>query len=702
MDDIKRMLFVPAWRLLIERSHWAWLLLLAGALTVYVLTLAPGAVGGDPGELQFVPYILSIPHPTGTPLYILLGKVWSMLPLGPTVAWRMNLLAAVSAALAVVMVYRCVYELCLYGHCSAECARPSPVPALAAALSLAFGVTFWEQALLADKYAFNALMVSLVIYLTLRWGRTRSSGTLHLLALTYGLSLAHHRTMALFAPTLLGYVVVNLVRADDEGHRSKVVHVLWRDRRRLLRLALLCLAPALLYLYLPWAESRGLPPGTWHPRTAREWYDYLFDTGRTGLVYVDSNDLGEMLLFYARTLLRDFTWVGVLLGVGGLVWMFYPPMFCRRWPDALFLLVNYVLQAFLAANHHVPRHWVYFIPSFLIYALWVGEGLTGVWLGFERLHGRVVGHAAGGTSRVAYRAAAILLALAMLVWPLLPFGGRYRPLRQAHLGAGILDPWRQTLKGGHMGDRVGAAIASVEPNAAILCDWEQATPLWYYQQVEGLRADVQIVYPIERLDEVAASGRPLYVARAQGGLADRWHPSCSESLIALRPEPAFDLPAETIPLGIRLGRAEEGLPVLELVGFNYGQTAPTGRSKGDAASGAFRPSTVVPLTLHWRAIEAPAHDYSVSLRLFDGAGEQVFQVDSQHPVLGTYPTSRWAAGEVVSDYYEIQLPADAPPGTYRWAAILYRALPEGGWESLRVADTDAEMAMGATFEVRAR
>ena len=90
--------------------HWAWIPLLIVLLAVYLRTLTPGVVGGDPGELQFVPAILSMPHPTGTPLYILLGKLWSMLPLGPTVAWRMNLLAAVSAALACVTRLR--HRLC--------------------------------------------------------------------------------------------------------------------------------------------------------------------------------------------------------------------------------------------------------------------------------------------------------------------------------------------------------------------------------------------------------------------------------------------------------------------------------------------------------------------------------------------------------------------------------------------------------------
>jgi hypothetical protein len=672
-------------------EHWrgaapAWVgaALLAGVLAVYLRTLAPGALGGDPGELQFVPAILSMPHPTGTPLYCLLGKAWSLLPLGPSVAWRMNLLAAVSASLAVVVVYRTVHAIAPAQDTRAEQVRTDAkanfpswlrslakqiparlgfVPPLAAALSLAFGLTFWEQALLADKYAFNALLVALVLYLALRWGQTRSAATLNWLAVTYGLSLAHHRTMALLALPLLGYVWWH--------ERS----ALWQDGRRLVRLALLCLLPLLLYLYLPWAESRGLPPGTWHPRTAREWYDYLFDTGRTGLVYVDPADLGEMLLFYERTLLRDFTWVGVTLGVGGLL-----VQIVRRPADALFLLAVYVLQAFLAANHHVPRHWVYFIPSFVIFALWVGTALSAAWSAAGALFQRW--GAAG-------RGALALLALAMLAWPVLPVYGHYQPLREAHLGAGVLDVWRQTLKEGHMADRVGMVLSGVEPGAVVVCDWEQATPLWYYQQVEGLRPDAEIVYPVERLDEAAALGRPLYIARAHPGLADRWHPWSSGALIALRSEPAYALPAGSLPLEVRLGQGDGASPTFALAGFAYGEAT-------------YLPATVLPLTLYWRALQAPGADYSVSLRVFDEGGVQIYQVDSQHPVLGTYPTSRWTPGEVVADYYEIQLRRDLPPGLYHWGAVLYRALPEGGWESLRVEGGEREIAPGGSFTVQAR
>jgi len=198
--------------------------------------------------------------------------------------------------------------------------------------------------------------------------------------------------------------------------------------------------------------------------------------------------------------------------------------------------------------------------------------------------------------------------------------------------------------------------------------------------VEGLRPEVQIVYPIDRLKEAASRGLPVYVARAYEGVDDRWHPFASGPLIALRPEPTYDLPADASPRDTRFG------DLFAIAGFAYGEAV-------------FRPGTVVPLTLYWHALRAPSHDYAVSLRLLDPAGQVLYQVDSQHPVLGTYPTSRWAAGEIVGDYYEIQLPSDLSRGTYRWGVILYRGLPEGGWESLEVVDTGDELAIVDALDV---
>jgi len=617
-----------------------------GVLVVYGATLSPGALGGDPGELQFVPYILGMAHPSGMPLYVLLGKVWSSLPLGPNVAWRMSLLAAVSASLAVATVYACAYLL-----------TRRLIPALGAALALALGGTFWKLATTADKYAFNALMVALVILLVLYWGRTRSPAALNLLAFTYGLSLTHHPTMLLFAPPLVIYV----------WWRERAA--LWRDGRRLLRLAALLLAPLLLYLYVPWAEGRNLPPGTWHPHTLMEWLRYFSPSGQATHVDLEATGIVDRLSAYGRTLRQDFSWAGLLLGVMGLLWQLR-----RRTAEGLLLLTSFFLQGFLSANHDMHHRWLYFLPSFLIFAVWIGEGMGLIAHGIDAVVSR--------WPKVKALLGA-MVGLGLLAVLLVPVPARYRPLREAHLGAGVMDSWRQALREGFMADRLGAAIAAVAPEAVVVGDWEQATPLWYYQQVLGWNPAAEIVYPITRLAEAAATGRPLYIARTYDGLADRWHLSSVGPLIALNSEPARELPSEVLPLGAQLG------DVMELAGFVYGQA--------DFVAG-----TVVPLTLYWRTLRPPAADYSVSLRLYDSAGKEVFSVDSQSPVLGSYPTSRWSSGEVVADYYEIQLPFSPAPGPYHWGVILYRALPEGGWENLKVAGTDTEVATGGALEIKAR
>ncbi len=640
------MVTLSGWRSWVARFPWVPLLLGTGVLVTYLLTLSPGVQGGDPGELQFVSHILGMPHPTGYPSYILLGKLWTTLPFGPSVAWRMNLLSAMSASLAVILTYL-----------SVRLRVQREVPALGAALSLAFGLTFWDQAVGGDKYAFNALMVALVLYLALRWDQTRSLTSLSWLCLGYGFSLTHHRTMLLFAPALLYYVL------SAEGL------ALLRDWRRVVWLAALCLAPLLLYLYLPWAESRNLPPGTWHPQTLGQWIDYFLDRGYLRQTYVDPSALSEALLVYGRTMWQDHTWPALLVGLGGFAWQFRKS---RR--TVFFLLLSFLLQVLLAANYHVPRHWVFFLPSFAIWALWFGEGLGAVWQGCDALRDSY-----NRLSQLLKAGVAVaIIALFLVVVP-----ARYAPLREAHLGSGVLDAWRQTLKEGAMAERLGSTISEVEADAIIVCDWEQATPLWYFQQVEGQHPGVDIVYPVERLDDMAVTDRPLYIARLLPGVGERWHPSNVGPLVALRPAPSYDVPSDASSLGIDVGG------ILELAAFKVD-------------SSPFNPGAVVPLTLYWRALLAPSADYSISVRLLDPMNQQVSKSDTQHPVIGSYPTSRWVAGEVVADYYELQLPADLPPEVYRWAVVVYRSLPDGGWENLQVVATGSEFALGGTIAVEAR
>ena len=161
---------------------------------VYALTLAPDVLPGDSGEFQFAAPLLSIVHPTGYPLYLLLAKLFTLIPIG-TVAYRVNLFSAACAALAVALLYDATWRA-LERSTPASARATNRWAALIAALTFAFTPTFWAQAIKAEVYALNALFVAALLGLALR-GNAKAS-----LALTLGLALTHHRSIILLVPAL--------------------------------------------------------------------------------------------------------------------------------------------------------------------------------------------------------------------------------------------------------------------------------------------------------------------------------------------------------------------------------------------------------------------------------------------------------------------------------------------------------------------
>src|SRR3712207_1999889 len=67
---------------------------------LYLVTLAPSAALWDAGEYVGAAYTLGIPHPPGNPLFVLIGRVVSLLPIAPNVPMRLNVLTAIATAIA--------------------------------------------------------------------------------------------------------------------------------------------------------------------------------------------------------------------------------------------------------------------------------------------------------------------------------------------------------------------------------------------------------------------------------------------------------------------------------------------------------------------------------------------------------------------------------------------------------------------------
>ena len=84
-------------------SYRAALVVSLATLVLYLLTLAPSTAMWDTSEYIAAAYTLGIPHPPGNPLFVIIGRVFSILPIGPTVAVRINILAAICSAVSAGM-----------------------------------------------------------------------------------------------------------------------------------------------------------------------------------------------------------------------------------------------------------------------------------------------------------------------------------------------------------------------------------------------------------------------------------------------------------------------------------------------------------------------------------------------------------------------------------------------------------------------
>ena len=134
-------------------------------LGVYIKTMAPAVSFWDCGEFIATSYILGVPHPPGSPLYVLLGRVFSLFPIGD-IAARVTFMSALSSALAVWCVYLSMLALgrrALGGQPLQPFRDSRDIGILAgavlASLLLAFSYTQWFNATEAEVYGMSLIHI---------------------------------------------------------------------------------------------------------------------------------------------------------------------------------------------------------------------------------------------------------------------------------------------------------------------------------------------------------------------------------------------------------------------------------------------------------------------------------------------------------------------------------------------------------------
>ena len=603
--------------------------LLTALLPVYLITM-PHTVGrADTFEFQVVIPQLGIVHPTGYPLYLLLGKLFTYLPFN-TIAWRINFASVVYALIATTLLYWLAYRL-----------LKKPIPALLGALAFGLTPTFWSQAIEAEVYTLHALIVIGALFLMIKMNDlgtaeqpqppSTTKRPLLLIAFTIGLGLTNHLTsLFLLPPAILTWLLTPKRPALTPHY--------------LLQLATACLTPLLLYAYLPlrWAAVNGEPMGLsrlidWvlggRFQDALQWQAWLDDPTRyTAISRLFLDNWGDISPGWGL-----ITFPFILIGVIYLS--------KTNWRVTLIFIATWLGYTFYALNYYVPDLAVFIIPAHIIMGLFFTAGIVAL---IHRLS-----HFTQSTTPVVLVATIIPICL-------LAIGQWSRLDRSQDDGRTI---WGQ-----------GVLAMPLAKQATILADSEKIAPLYYLQQAEGIRPDLNItVLPDEAayraaLDGHIAAGQTVYLARFLPRLEGIYHLRSVGPLTEVSSQPLTQLPPHVTP-------SQQHFGPLELLGY---QLEPHAAIDNQATA----------ITLYWQSTTPINEQNHIYIRW---QGQPPIIPIGQHPANNYYPTTAWQPGEIVSDFHllphpispiEQQLtlqvgvaPPFTPAATVRWQTVTAVTLP---------------------------
>jgi hypothetical protein len=433
------------------------------ALVAYLTRLLPGVGFWDTGIFQAAAATLGLTHPTGYPTYMLLGWAWISATPWWSPATAMNILSALSAAVAVAGIVVVARRI-----------GAGLVVSVAMALVFALSLAVWRTAERADPHTLHAAFVAVLLALALEWReRGHPQRWLLMLALVYGLALGNHLLTATLAPALGLFVVTSdpsLLRAPGT----------------ILRAAGAMLAGLAVYLYVPLRGAMDpLIHHDWAPTTPDLFLRYVLGLDfQSSMGFLSSEGpgraIGAMPQFLAQ--LGDELGPATLWIVLGLAALGFTALI-RRSPAAALLLGLSALGPLYAAltyeNADIERYYFATIEVLVIVAA----------LGASLLLAPLA-----ATQVPALRFAPAMLLL--LPVSLLPLNAeRVRPVSAECFVDGVL--------------------STAPPRTIVMSWWSYSTPLWYGQYVEHRRPDVEVVNGLEaipaELERRADEGRPIYL-----------------------------------------------------------------------------------------------------------------------------------------------------------------------------------------------
>lgn len=183
---------------------------------IYNATKAPTLSFWDCGEFIACSHILGIPHPPGTPLYVLIGRIFTLIPFHADISARVNMLSVMSGSFAAMFAFLITFRLIRLWYTNEPFSGWKKgiayIGALVGTSMFAFGSTHWNNSMEAEVYTPAMLILMVCIWLFLRWldirGDRKADRYLILIMFLAFLSIGIHMTTFLFMPALFLMVIL--------------------------------------------------------------------------------------------------------------------------------------------------------------------------------------------------------------------------------------------------------------------------------------------------------------------------------------------------------------------------------------------------------------------------------------------------------------------------------------------------------------
>jgi hypothetical protein len=494
------------------------LVVAACALVAYVRTLAPDVLYGDSAEFQTLTYTLGTTHTTGYPIYLLLARGLGLLPAG-TLAWRVNLLSGVGAAVTL----GCVYLLLRY-------LTPSRTGALLSAAALGLSYTFWSQSVIAEVYTPGLAFLAVIALLLWHWycHPTGHDLPLGVAAFLAGAGLGVHASVGLIAPAAVLFVLWALWSRRERNvqwRRGLIVGAVGL----IAGLGVYVLAFILIDLHnppssfiqvtmLPSRSIWGLSSSDLNTPIKRfivtvsglQWQGAMFPEGHSFW-----EALGE---YVDRLVSYEFSPLLILAALLGLEVML------RTTPVlGLFVVGAGVTMLFLVLNYEPPDKYIFFLPTYVVATLAMGSGMGSL----LDLTGRRL------TRRKPWLFLIHGMFVLVFVWVVVhPYWESRREALSAGAATFVSEDYVYPVDNLEEPRRSATWQIQVLPDQAVLIsDWRRLYAMYYLAHAERARPDILIYEAapygsggqvaetlIEELQLALIDGRPVFADRIYSNL----------------------------------------------------------------------------------------------------------------------------------------------------------------------------------------